>query len=345
MDYYGDRTRWFLAMVVSRDDPENLGRVKIRIHGIHTGNKNDIPNKDLPWALCSNPVTEGGVSGVNTTPPGLLPTAQVFGVFLDGTESQIPLVLGTIPKYETAPTSFVKKILNDPDQVTKVSSSPTTTEEIVDQTWEEKILRIQTDTSETVDAKMPGSTNNQKIFLFFKDLGYSQEASVAILGNLIKESKNIAGKNSNKELAYYNKKFNDDDAMPTAKSGFFKVVNGIKVFEGSEGIAQWNPAKAAGYRLQKLKSHASKRNLSYQSLFIQCEYIDIEPEMHTISGYKEVYNPETMKKMTKIDHACIYFEKTYEAPANRDRGSLATGSRLWYAMRQQKIMKAAGLWT
>ena len=31
-----------------------------------SANKNDIPTNDLPWALCSNPITEGGVSGVNT---------------------------------------------------------------------------------------------------------------------------------------------------------------------------------------------------------------------------------------------------------------------------------------
>ena len=96
MEYYGDETRWFLGEVKGVDDPARLGRVKVRIFGIHDQSTFLIANSDLPWANVVMPVTQGGT--VNTTAaPGLQPGAQVFGMFLDGKHSQIPLVLGTIP--------------------------------------------------------------------------------------------------------------------------------------------------------------------------------------------------------------------------------------------------------
>ena len=34
--YYGDETRWFLGTVVNVNDPLELGRVLVRIYGIHS---------------------------------------------------------------------------------------------------------------------------------------------------------------------------------------------------------------------------------------------------------------------------------------------------------------------
>ena len=98
--YYGDTIRWFIGVVVSNNDPLKLDRVKVRIHGVHTEDTLAIPDEDLPWAQVNIPVTEDGSSGLGGN-SRLKNRAQVFGIFLDGKDSQLPLVLGSIPKIET----------------------------------------------------------------------------------------------------------------------------------------------------------------------------------------------------------------------------------------------------
>jgi len=99
-EYYGDNTRWFVADVIDHTPPYGYeGRVKIRVHGIHNPSTREIPQNDLPWAQVVLPTTEGGVSGLGRTPK-LTSGATVFGFFMDGTASQIPLVVGSIPKTE-----------------------------------------------------------------------------------------------------------------------------------------------------------------------------------------------------------------------------------------------------
>jgi len=105
VNYYGDETRWFIGYVVNNSDPLKLDRVKVRIIGVHTDNVEDIPDDDLPWAQVGIPVTEDGSSGQGANSQ-LKIRAQVFGIFLDGKNSQLPLVLGSIPKIETDANSI-----------------------------------------------------------------------------------------------------------------------------------------------------------------------------------------------------------------------------------------------
>ena len=94
IDYYGDQTRWFLGEVVNiKDDPLKLGRARVRIFGVY----DEIEEEDLPWAQIVVPVTHT-VHGGNGQTLGLLVGAQVFGIFLDGQNSQLPLIVGSIPK-------------------------------------------------------------------------------------------------------------------------------------------------------------------------------------------------------------------------------------------------------
>jgi len=94
---------WFTGVVENRNDPAKLGRVQVRCLGYHTEDLNDIPSADLPWAQVMNPSNSYGVSGlgVNTM---IQANAMVFGIFLDGVNSQLPLVLGSLPQIEY-PTS------------------------------------------------------------------------------------------------------------------------------------------------------------------------------------------------------------------------------------------------
>lgn len=99
-EFYGDNTRWFMGRVIDATPPAGLeGRVRVRIFGIHSDNVNDIPQADLPWAQVMNPSHSYGVSGlgVNTM---IQANALVFGLFLDGVNSQLPMVLGSLPQIE-----------------------------------------------------------------------------------------------------------------------------------------------------------------------------------------------------------------------------------------------------
>ena len=75
--------RHFIGVVEDRNDPEFLGRVKVRVYSVHNENKSEIKTKDLPWAMVlqsgSNPATSGiGMSGT-----GIVEGTWVFGLFLD----------------------------------------------------------------------------------------------------------------------------------------------------------------------------------------------------------------------------------------------------------------------
>lgn len=99
-EYYGDDFRWFVATVIDNSPPYGLeGRIQVRIHGIHSGDANDIPQKDLPWAQVMTPSDTFGGSGFGTHCQ-ILPSTMVFGMFLDGTHSQLPMVLGSLPRIE-----------------------------------------------------------------------------------------------------------------------------------------------------------------------------------------------------------------------------------------------------
>lgn len=103
-EFYGDNVRWFMGRCIDASPPAGLeGRIKVRVFGVHSPNTDDIPQKDLPWAQVMNPSSSYGVSGlgVNTQ---ILAGAMIFGIFLDGTSSQLPMVLGSLPNIEY-PTS------------------------------------------------------------------------------------------------------------------------------------------------------------------------------------------------------------------------------------------------
>ena len=101
VDFYGDQTRWFLGEVVNvKDDPLKLGRVKVRVFGVYDAKEGDkylIADEDLPWAQIVVPITQGIHKGKGQN-LGILVGSQVFGMFLDGQNSQLPMVIGTVPK-------------------------------------------------------------------------------------------------------------------------------------------------------------------------------------------------------------------------------------------------------
>ena len=96
---------WFVGTVEDRGsgqfsgekDNLKLGRVKVRIAGLHTENKSELPTKDLPWCHVMLPVTSASVSGVGHSPVGIVENSQVVGFFMDGHAHQIPVIIGVLP--------------------------------------------------------------------------------------------------------------------------------------------------------------------------------------------------------------------------------------------------------
>jgi len=83
---------WWMGVVESRNDPLEMGRCKVRVHGWHSPSLGDIPSDDLPWAV---PVNSLNNSSFATAKEGDF----VFGFFADGRNAQVPLILGIVPAF------------------------------------------------------------------------------------------------------------------------------------------------------------------------------------------------------------------------------------------------------
>lgn len=83
---------WFFGIVESRNDPLGLGRVKVRIYGWHSKELTDIPSEDLPWAS----VMQSAMNRSFATPRE---ADMVMGFFADGTDAQVPIIMGIVPGY------------------------------------------------------------------------------------------------------------------------------------------------------------------------------------------------------------------------------------------------------
>ena len=107
--------RHFIGVVEDRNDPEFLGRVKVRVYSIHTEQKDQIPIADLPWAMVLQP-NNAAIQGVGYSGTGMVEGTWVFGVFLDTPDFQTPLVLGSL---HGKPATAVDKTrgFNDPRAV------------------------------------------------------------------------------------------------------------------------------------------------------------------------------------------------------------------------------------
>lgn len=83
----------FFGIVEDRNDPLKIGRVRVRIYGLHTDDKQLIASPDLPWAQVLLPTTSSGVSGIGTQ-HGLVEGSTVYGFFRDTDTCQDPVVVG-----------------------------------------------------------------------------------------------------------------------------------------------------------------------------------------------------------------------------------------------------------
>src|ERR1019366_3560205 len=92
-----DQFVWWTGVIESRMDPLALGRVQVRIHGLHNSSLVDIPTDHLPWAHASFAFNESK----NVSVPQ--EAEIVWGFFADGPNKQNPIVVGVLPGFATMP--------------------------------------------------------------------------------------------------------------------------------------------------------------------------------------------------------------------------------------------------
>jgi len=105
--------RSFIGVVEDRNDPNQLGRVRVRVFSVHNDDKTQIPTRDLPWAMVLQPGSNPATSGIGMSGTGIVEGTWVFGVFLDEGEFQNPLVLGSLHGKPDLPPAK-KEGFNDP---------------------------------------------------------------------------------------------------------------------------------------------------------------------------------------------------------------------------------------
>ena len=68
-DFMGkDGFSWFVGVVEDRNDPAQLGRVRVRVLGRHSDDLTQVKTIDLPWAHVMHPVTDPSMQGLGHTP-------------------------------------------------------------------------------------------------------------------------------------------------------------------------------------------------------------------------------------------------------------------------------------
>ena len=88
--------QFFIGDVEKITDPLYIGRLKVRIFGDHTLDKDILPTDDLPWATVLNDVHSHSTTGKGQTPLGLRVGSKVVGFYMDAAK-QRPVILGSIP--------------------------------------------------------------------------------------------------------------------------------------------------------------------------------------------------------------------------------------------------------
>ena len=104
---------WFTGVVEDRNDPDALGRVRVRCVGFHTEDLNDIPTADLPWRPCH--------ASSDRSIHARFRTHTIFSrrgklgnrFFLDAKEKQQPMIIGSLPGIPQDPPDPTKGF-NDP---------------------------------------------------------------------------------------------------------------------------------------------------------------------------------------------------------------------------------------
>jgi hypothetical protein len=100
---------FYTGVVENRGDPMRLGRCQVRIVGLHSENKTELPTDMLPWAYPMQPVTSAAMNGIGYSPVGPVEGTWVV-IFFRDEECQQPIMIGTfggIPQAKGIDSNYV----------------------------------------------------------------------------------------------------------------------------------------------------------------------------------------------------------------------------------------------
>ena len=108
---------WWVGIVEDRQDPEQLGRVRVRCFGWHTDDKTKIATDALPWAHPMIPVNN---------PTAYTPKEGdvVMGFFLDGESAQDPVIMGVLPGKPVKKPDYSKGFSDPRKSLSSVPKKP-----------------------------------------------------------------------------------------------------------------------------------------------------------------------------------------------------------------------------
>jgi hypothetical protein len=86
---------FYSGVVENRRDPLFLGRCQVRVVGLHTEDKAELPTDALPWAYPLQPITSAAMNGIGYAPVGPVEGTWVMVIFRDADKQQ-PIIIGTL---------------------------------------------------------------------------------------------------------------------------------------------------------------------------------------------------------------------------------------------------------
>jgi predicted chitinase len=157
----------YYGVVENRNDPMKAGRCQVRVAGLHTHDKTQLPTSDLPWAYPMQPVTSAGMSGIGHSPVGPVEGTWVVIMFTDDDE-QFPIIMGTLGGIPQPPVAvdadtpnIILKDINGNDTIIESevvtspsSAKPIKTNELTPQQQAQNVLQPGTN-PQTITTDIP----------------------------------------------------------------------------------------------------------------------------------------------------------------------------------------------
>lgn len=196
-------SQFSLAIVEDRMDPLKLGRVRVRVFGVHSEFLTDVPTSSLPWAIPIMPSTSASISGIGSSPTQYVEGSLVFVFFQDGDSKQQPIILGSVHGIPLSklPFAFSDTSITDTGGISSTTKKQNVTDEsgtpVVDSSGTPVTTDTPTDesnetTGDTVDIKAGVAKYGSNVTIVHKallDAGIKDPFAIAaILSNVGKES-------------------------------------------------------------------------------------------------------------------------------------------------------------
>ena len=83
------------GIVEDINDPQEAGRVRVRVFGVHSEKLAEVPTDLLPWAQCMVSTFDASTGGIGKSPTGIVVGQMVVVTFIDSL-MQDPFVLGAV---------------------------------------------------------------------------------------------------------------------------------------------------------------------------------------------------------------------------------------------------------